>query len=84
MVATNGQETLTLSLNDLATMEFSDTEVGISSIPTNDSGEVTITGINGITLGKYASLQEAAAGLSQGVYVVTSKTGETTKLIIRK
>lgn len=84
MVATNGGESLTLPLTELATMEFAGQISGIASVGTSGFSRVAVTGINGMPLGNFASLQEAHNALRPGIYIVKNEQGEVTKLIVRK
>lgn len=84
MVASNGEESLTLPLAELATMEFAGQTSGTASVYTPGNRLVAVTGINGMPLGNFASLQEAHNALRPGIYIVKNEQGEVTKLIVRK
>lgn len=84
MVAGNGEETLTLPLSDLVSMEFSVGSSSIVDITGSFSSDVAVFNINGINLGTYSSPAMASRTLPAGLYVMKFKSGETQKLIIRK
>ena len=74
LVVTNGDGTKTFSLSTLSKMYFStDGTTDIDSAQTSDTTEVEVVAASGVSLGTFASLDEARKALKQGVYVVKLK-----------
>lgn len=84
LIATNGTVTKELTLEDLGNMYFStDNVTGIKDVSITDAdGEVEAFSMQGVSLGKFASLTSLKDKLPSGVYVVKSK-GKTQKTTIR-
>ena len=72
---TNVDETVNLTLVDLASMQFSPTNTGtaLENI-LNADAEIQVSTITGVSLGTYSSLVEACQSLSTGVYVISNGT----------
>ena len=72
---TNVDETVNLTLVDLASMQFSLTNTGtaLENI-LNADAEIQVSTITGVSLGTYSSLVEACQSLSTGVYVISNGT----------
>lgn len=84
MVATAGSESLTLPVASLSTMEFVAQSSGVAETVAVIDGPVTVTAINGVEYGSFASAEEAADNLIPGVYVLKYESGAITKIIVRK
>lgn len=84
MEATNGTESLLLSVSALSTMAFGDKSSSIENINAYQNAAVSVASVSGICFGEFSSLIDAEKALQPGVYVVKYKSGETSKLIIRK
>ena len=72
---TNVDETVNLTLVDLASMQFSPTNTGtaLENI-LNADAEIQVSTITGVSLGVYPSLSEACQSLNAGVYVISNGT----------
>lgn len=79
---TAGDQTFTLS--DLTKMYFSTANetTGIEEATTTLDGAVEVFSLNGIAIGKYASMKDAAASLKTGIYVIKSKS-KTLKVAVK-
>lgn len=79
---TAGDQTFTLS--DLTKMYFSTANetTGIEEATTTLDGAVEVFSLNGIAIGKYASMKDAAALLKTGIYVIKSKS-KTLKVAVK-
>lgn len=84
MVATNGSESLTLSVASLSSMKFASKAAGVAEESVAVDGEVSVTGINGVGFGSFQSADEACSNLAPGVYLLKHKSGEVSKIIVRK
>lgn len=83
LVVTNNDGTKTFPLSTLSKMYFStDGTTDIDSAQTSDTTEVEVVAASGVSLGKFASFDEARKALEQGVYVVKSK-GKTFKISVK-
>lgn len=70
---TNVDGTVNLTLVDLASMQFSNTNTptALENI-LNADGEIQVSTITGVSLGAYSSLLEACQILNAGVYVISN------------
>ena len=87
LVVTNtnaGEETLTLALGTLASMEFSNESAGVGDAALEVSAPFAICNLEGIELGQFDSLSQAKSTLAPGVYLMTKTNGETVKILIGK
>lgn len=73
---------LSLPLNTLTGMEFSDTDLGVEEI-LQTAGAVEIYSLDGLSLGTYPSLEAASDNLPQGIYAIKAN-GKTVKILIGK
>ena len=72
-------------LNELIGMEFSDdTTLGVDKLLNDGSQSFTIYNLDGVKAGEYTSINDAAAALSQGAYVIKGNNGKTVKILIGK
>lgn len=73
----------TFSLSELSKMYFSMEEAtGIENVVSSIEGTVEVFNLRGISMGKYNSMNEAAASLKTGVYVIKSKS-KTIKVSVK-
>ena len=85
IVQPKGEEQITFALNDLKGMEFSDDNtLGVDKLLNDGSQSFTIYNLDGVKAGEYTSINEAAAVLSQGAYVIKGNNGKTVKILIGK
>lgn len=84
MSVQNSDTTLTLPLASLVTMEFSDGSTIIVEHFVAEHADFCIFTAAGVAMGKFSSLEAAAASLPEGVYVMKSSNGDTSKIMIRK
>ena len=72
---TNVDGTVSLTLVDLASMQFLPTNTGtaLENI-LNADAEIQVSTITGVSLGVYPSLMEACQSLNAGVYVISNGT----------
>lgn len=79
---TNDDGTVNLTLVDLASMQFSNTNTttALENI-LNADGEIQVSTITGVSLGVYSSLQEACQSLNVGVYVISNGTQSQTIVV---
>lgn len=74
---------LSLAAASLESMQFTDTEAGVSSIIAGNSA-VEVFNLQGVSFGKFDSLEEARNNLNSGTYVMKSENGESVKILINK
>ena len=73
----------TFNLSELSKMYFSMEEAtGIEKVVSSIEGTVEVFNLRGISMGKYNSMNEAAASLKTGVYVIKSKS-KTIKVSVK-
>lgn len=84
MIATNTGSSISLPVETLASMEFSTDSSSVIESVNSVSGEVSVSSINGVAVGSFASLNDATNELPEGVYIIKSASGATTKIILRK
>lgn len=73
----------TFNLSELSKMYFSMEEAtGIENVVSSIEGTVEVFNLRGISMGKYNSMNEAAASLKTGVYVIKSKS-KTIKVSVK-
>ena len=72
---TNEDGTVSLTLLDLESMQFTttNTATALENI-LNADAEIQVSTITGVSLGTYPSLLEASQGLQPGVYVISNGT----------
>lgn len=76
-------ESLQLQAADLAYMQFA-VSAGVGNLPTLSDGAVTLHDLGGTPAGTYENLEAARAALPEGIYIVTDKNGNTSKILIAK
>lgn len=85
LVATNDyNETLTLGLTSVASMELVGYMATAETIATESNGEVEVFMSNGVSAGRYMSIDDVRKTLSPGIYLVKNNSGQTIKLMIGK
>lgn len=84
LLATNAEGTTTLSLADLASMQFTETADMSTGIDELDTAElpVTVYSLSGIEVGTFDNLKMAQQRLQQGVYIA-KQNGKTAKFCVR-
>lgn len=82
LVASNGAETLNLTVADLSRMFFSTEPAAVTDVAADDHADVAVYTIDGICLGNFSSASSAEASLSKGVYIIKGKNA-THKIAIR-
>lgn len=83
LLATADGESVAIDLNSLSSMEFAYVEpTGIAN--TAIEGAVTAYSADGINYGAFESKDAAAAALPNGLYIIKSETGLTSKLLINR
>lgn len=82
LVAQNNESTLSLPLQTVASMSFSNTPSGVADIVADEA--VTVFGSDGAEHGSYQSVQHAIDTLPGGVYIIKFNNGCTAKIIVKK
>lgn len=83
LTLTNAENTLSLTLSDLAKMYFAENPTGIEEVTAaGTKGAVDVYTLSGVRVGHFASTAEAKTALGNGVYVVKSNS-ETQKIAIQ-
>lgn len=84
LTASNGAESLEFDLSKLAKMYFTNGEAGVEIVPVDfASSEASAYTLDGVFVGKYESVQAAAASLPKGVYVMQTADGKTVKIAVQ-
>lgn len=89
LVATNGSESLKMTVADLTSMFFSETNetTGIDETTiTNADGEVQVFSLQGVSLGKFDTLESLKQKLPAGIYVVKTvknANGKISKIVVK-
>lgn len=84
MTAAIATETLSLPVDNLVSMEFSDQPSGVESAIMAPGGKISVISVGGVSLGTFDSIQEAVNALGAGIYIIETEKGETHKLIVGK
>lgn len=84
LIVTNANESKELSLADLSSMYFSMNDAtGISDAKMSDANkEVEAFSLQGVSVGKFTSIQSLKESLSSGVYIVKSDN-KTIKITVK-
>lgn len=82
MVATWGSNSLTLSLEDLKSMQFSLNPASVERVFAGDN-KIVVYSVEGVYYGAFASLKDAIGMLPEGVYVGKDENGVTSKFVIK-
>lgn len=85
LTATNPENTLTLMLEDVASMEFSENLATGAGMTTDLSGKgsISVWSLTGASMGVYESPRHAAASLNPGIYVIRYQDGLTAKISVK-
>lgn len=75
---------LVIPLNTLVGMQFSWNSTEVISILGNSSDSFELYGLDGVKAGSFTSLDEAAAVLTPGLYVMKNETGKSVKILLGK
>jgi hypothetical protein len=80
---TNAEGTVNFTLTELASMEFSETNV-VTALENVLDGDkpVQVYSINGASLGSFSSLVQAVQQLDRGAYVMV-QNGKSQKLVVK-
>lgn len=87
LLAKAGEESLTLPVSNLVSMEFSETLAAVDAVEANgESSPVIVYGIDGTVKGSYGSALDATESLPAGLYIIKAANtqGSTSKLSVRK
>lgn len=84
MIVKNADTTLTLPLASLSTMEFSDGSTVVVENFIADFTNCEVFSSSGVAIGRFESIENAAASLPSGIYVLQYANGETTKIVVSK
>jgi hypothetical protein len=80
---TNSEGTESFTLTDLASMQFSkDGSTSAIENVLDADGEVDVFAVNGVKLGSFSSLTEAARSLCAGAYVI-KQGGKAQTIVVR-
>ena len=82
MVATWGSNSLTLSLEDLKSMQFSLNPASVERVFARDN-KIVVYSMEGVSYGVFASLKDAIEKLPEGIYVAKDENGVTSKFVIK-
>lgn len=75
---------ITLALADLKGMEFSNDETTKIESLFSETGILSVYSLDGLFKGDFASLEEAAAALPCGLYVIETHDGKSFKILLGK
>lgn len=79
LIASNGTENASFNLSDLSSMEFSNFASGMESAIADNDSETEVFAIEGVRLGKFASVAAAENALGKGIYIFRFANGKTLK-----
>ena len=82
MIATWDSNSLTISLEDLSSMQFSTTPASVEKLLADDV-KIEVYNLDGAAYGTFANLKEACKFLSEGVYVARTENGVTSKFVVK-
>lgn len=86
LIAKSEASSLTLSVNDLKSMSFSDLISSIIAVlapDATDNTQVTVFKIDGSLVGTFPSASEVALSLSPGIYIAKKSNGEISKITVK-
>lgn len=83
MLAVAGERSLTISLADLVSMEFSDDEAGVA-FTFKDGEPFSVYSASGIYCGKFDSFSVMKDSLADGVYVIKKNDGTSFKINVKR
>ena len=73
LIATNGTTTKTFALTDMVKMYFTDSS-GLNSLIANTDEAVEVCTVDGVSLGRFASVKDALLSLDRGTYVIKGQS----------
>lgn len=83
MNASNGSESLSLSVASLSSMYFG-VSSGVAIAPVSSDSPVSVISPSGLRLGDFRSMDEAKTQLPGGMYIVRTSEGKTVKIVVEK
>lgn len=86
LIATNGTESKELTITNLSSMYFSETEAttSIKEIAiTNAGGKVKVYSLQGICIGTFDNIQSINEKLPMGIYIVKAANGKASKIAVK-
>ena len=82
MIATWDSNSLTISLEDINSMQFSTSPAAVEKLFADDV-KIEVYSLDGVAYGSFANLKEACKFLSQGIYVARTENGVTSKFVVK-
>lgn len=82
LIASNGTESLEISVADLTRMFFSSEATAIKDISLDADSPVKVYTVEGVCVGSYDNMANASANMGKGVYIVKGEK-TTHKITIR-
>ncbi|WP_293490470.1 hypothetical protein [Prevotella sp.] len=82
LIASNGTESLEISVADLTRMFFSSEATAIKDISLDKDSPVKVYNVEGVCVGSYDNMASASANMGKGVYIVKGEK-TTHKITIR-
>lgn len=82
MIATWDSNSLTISLKDLSSMQFSTNPASVEKLLADDV-KIEVYNLDGVAYGSFANLKEACKFLSEGIYVARTENGVTSKFVVK-
>mgnify|MGYP004451793969 FL=1 len=82
LIASNGTESLEISVADLSRMFFSSEATAIKDISLDADSPVKVYTVEGVCVGSYDSMASASANMGKGVYIVKGEK-TTHKITVR-
>lgn len=84
LVASSANRTLSIPLDKLMSMQFSEEEASIDRIVINSDAPVEVYDLSGVCYGTFVSAEAMRAELQEGIYVVKQADGATSKIFLKK
>lgn len=84
MIVKNADGTVSFPLTSLSTMEFSDGSTVVVENFIKDNSSFNVFTIDGVAMGTFENIANAAANLPAGIYVLNFSNGETSKIVVSK
>lgn len=82
LIASNGTESLEISVADLTRMFFSSEATAIKDISLDADSPVKVYTVEGVCVGRYDNMASASANMGKGVYIVKGEK-TTHKITVR-
>lgn len=82
LIASNGTESLEISVADLSRMFFSSEATAIKDISLDADSPVKVYTVEGVCVGNYDNMASASANMGKGVYIVKGEK-TTHKITVR-